>query len=142
MAHQPFHRPWTRLNVLVDATLGRMPVRHTISESDVARWRAEAVRVFGTFAMNKRALRRADTEPIWRITDRTDYDSAWSLEVTFDGEKTPLVNVFRNALWARLVIPRSLFEVAAQSAVDHAYGHLYPFYDRGKDRQWEGRITV
>lgn len=132
MSYKPFPRPWNTFNALVDGVVGQLPVRHRITEGDVQRWKRNAVDSFRKFVGDEQALERAIEDSIWRISQSCDYDSAWSLEVTFNGRQPPIVNVFQNAIWTRLLVSRALFDAIAQTAVDHGIGHLYAFY-RGED---------
>lgn len=133
MAHKPFPRPWNKFNQLVDCLLGSAPVRHEITEEDVERWLAQSIDTFRSFVADELALEDARSGTDWQLSDCVDFDSAWSLEVTFNGDITPQVNVFLNAVWTRLLLPRILFEAVAQTGVDHAVGHLYAFHKGEKE---------
>lgn len=129
MKRQPFHRPRTWLNSAVELFRRHFRARHTITTEQLHRWHIRSRKAFKQFVVYDEIVDRVQATP-YTISERTDFDSAWSLEVVFDfdTQADPHINYFVHALWTCLPVPNAVFDWFGQTAVDHAYGHLYAYY--------------
>lgn len=129
MQRNPFPRPRTVLNRMVDLLRDRFPPQHAITSEQLERWHERSEQAFRRFVSDVSVLEEV-RKTGFTISDRTDFDSAWSLEVVFGDTPSvpPHVNYFTTALWTCLPVHEWMFDWFGQTAMDHAYGHLYAYY--------------
>jgi hypothetical protein len=128
--YRPFDRPNTAINRFVDGVLSvRRPVR--VELDDVARWRARSIESIRRLGGADDALGRVVSRARWVISDQRAPVDCWCGEIVMRGADTPFVILYEDGAWTRL--PSRVFEMAAQTGVDHMVGHLYPYFSGAPD---------
>ena len=123
--HAPFPRRFA-FNQLIAPLAGLLPVRD-LKAADVRRWLDSSLAVFRDLVDDPDVLARIKTDTLWLTSsDPPPDDDVWSGECEFSEDEPPVARCYTRTIASRL--PRTLFELAWQGAMDHFVGHLYPFY--------------
>lgn len=130
--YRAFPRPKTGFNSLIDSVVRYFPARRMTTQ-DIERWQSSSLTLFGEMNGDAGVLQRIIANTSWEISDADLPDNVWALEVVFNGRENPRVVIYQRTLLSRLPLGKRWFELLGQSATDHAFGHLYPFYAHASD---------
>lgn len=129
--YEPFHRPDTPANQLLERALSVRTPRQ-VHLDDVARWRSRSIESMRRLGGAPDALDRVISETQWVVSDQKAPTECWCGETVMRGSDTPFVVLYEDAAWTRMPA-RFLFEMAAQTSIDHMVGHLYPYFAGAAD---------
>jgi hypothetical protein len=128
--YKPFWRPSTPVNRLVERVLGAR--RHRRVEVDeVAHWREQSIRALAAMGGTQEALGHVASRTRWVVAAHPAPADCWCGEVVMKNDSAPIVILYEDGPWTRL--PAPVFEMAAQTGVDHMVGHLYPYFAGSQD---------
>lgn len=134
-SHEPFYRPPTHENRLLDWVIGRSFLRREFGAAEAEGWLDSSLGTFAEFVDDPDLLEEVKQGTIWFVCDSPPPDrNVWSGECWLDRDRgrPPITFLYTRSIASRL--PGGVFDIGWRGALDHFVGHLYPYFqERGGD---------